>query len=80
MKRSLVAVLLAGASVIAALVVWQLIILRKAHSSFANYAAFRGCITITGQSAASGTCVRANGETITIVKSDGRWFLEGDLP
>ncbi len=80
MKWSLVAVLLAGASVIAVLVVWQLIILQKAHSSFADYAAFRGCVAITSRSDASGTCTLANGETITIVKSDGRWFLEGDLP
>ncbi len=66
--------------VLAALATWQIVTLQKAHSSFANYAAFRGCAQITGESDSSGTCMLANGQSITIVKFNGRWFLQGDLP
>jgi hypothetical protein len=58
--------------------IWQFFVLRKAHSSFANYAAFRGCATITGQSATSGTCTLGNGQSITMVERNGKWFLQGD--
>lgn len=63
-----------------ALAVWQFFVLRAAHRSFADYAAFRGCTTVTGRSASSGTCTIADGRSITIVKFDGRWYLQGDLP
>ncbi len=80
MKRSLWIIVIGAAVVLAILAAWQFAILQKAHRSFADYAAFRGCVAITSRSDASGTCTLANGETITLVKSDGRWFLEGDLP
>ena len=60
--------------------VWQFTLLHKAHSSFANYAAFRGCEQITSQTDATGTCITDSGQHITIVKIDGRWFLQGDGP
>lgn len=66
--------------ILAAVAIWQAVTLQKAHSSFANYAAFRGCATITSQSTASGTCTLPNGQTITMVKFNGRWYLNGDLP
>lgn len=66
--------------VLVALAIWQFTTLRVAHSSFANYAAFRGCATITSQSSASGTCTLADGQTIQIVQFHGRWYLDGDLP
>ena len=62
------------------LAVSQIVMLQKAHSSFANYAAFRGCATVTSQTDATGTCTLANGQSITLVKFDNKWFLQGDLP
>ncbi len=64
---------------IATFVIWQFITLQKAHSSFINYAAFRGCTDITSQTATSGTCTLANGQSITMVQVNGRWYLQGDL-
>jgi hypothetical protein len=64
---------------LAAVAIWQFFVLQKAHSSFANYAAFRGCETITSQSATSGTCTLSNGQSITMVQVNGRWYLQGDL-
>lgn len=59
---------------------WQVITLQKAHSTFDNYAAFRGCEQITSQTDTQGTCVTNSGQSITIVKFDNKWFLQGDLP
>ena len=80
MRRTLWIIVIGVVIALAVLMIWQFVILQKAHSSFANYAAFRGCATITSQTDASGTCALANGKTITIVNFNGRWFLEGDLP
>ncbi len=75
-----IAGMLLGGLLLVALAGWQVAILHKAHSSFTNYAAFRGCTTITSQSNASGTCTLASGQTITMVQFRGRWYLAGDLP
>ena len=66
--------------ILAAVAIWQSVILHKAHSSFANYAAFRGCSTITSQTDTSGTCTLASGTTIKIIKFRGKWYLNNDLP
>ncbi len=58
----------------------QRLMLQKAHSTFDNYAAFRGCEQITSQNATSGTCTIAGGQTIKIVEFNGKWYLDGDLP
>ena len=54
--------------------------LQKAHSSFDNYYAFRGCEKLLSRTATDGTCVTHSGQTIRIVESQGRWYLDGDLP
>jgi len=59
---------------------WQFALLQKAHSTFDNYAAFRGCAQIMSQSDTSGTCTLSSGKTIKIVKFCGKWYLDGDLP
>lgn len=59
---------------------WQFLTLQKAHSSFENYAAFRGCEQITGRTDTSGTCTVRSGKSITIVKINDKWYLEGDGP
>lgn len=65
---------------LAALFMEQFFVLQKAHSSFSNYAAFRGCQRITSRSDISGTCTLASGQSIKIVKFNGKWYLDGDLP
>ena len=54
--------------------------LSVAHSTFENYYAFRGCATLLDRTDTYGTCTTASGKTIKIVKYEGRWFLDGDLP
>lgn len=66
--------------ILGAFCVWQVVYLREAHSTFDNYAAFRGCEEITSQTDTSGTCTLSNGQSITIVKFNNKWFLQGDLP
>ncbi len=71
---------LAAIIALALLMGQQFLILRKAHSSFDDYATFRGCETVTGRTATSGICTLASGQSITIVEVNGRWYLEGDTP
>lgn len=71
---------LAAVAALAVLAAQQLITLRKAHGSFDDYAAFRGCETVTGRTATSGTCMLASGRSITIIEVNGRWYLDGDTP
>lgn len=59
---------------------WQFMTLRQAHSSFDNYAAFRGGKQITSHTDTSGSCTLASGQTIKIVQFRGKWYLDGDLP
>ncbi len=58
----------------------QIFILRKAHSTFENYYAFRGCVQLLDKAADYGVCKTASGQTIKIVKFQNRWYLNGDLP
>jgi hypothetical protein len=63
-----------------ALAIDQFVILQKAHSTFDNYYAFRGCTQLLSRSDTSGVCKTASGDTITIVEIDGKWYLQGDGP
>ncbi len=71
---------LLAAIVLAALAFWQVQSLKKAHSSFENYYAFRGCTDIIERTDTYGICKTRTGQTIKIVLYQGRWFLDGDLP
>ncbi|HWY78733.1 MAG TPA: DUF5808 domain-containing protein [Candidatus Sulfotelmatobacter sp.] len=51
-----------------------------AHSTFKNYYAFRGCVQLLKKTDAYGLCKVANGQIIKIVKFNGKWYLDGDLP
>ena len=68
-----------GVLLVAFMVYW-VIYLRKAHSTFENYYAFRGCIELIKKTDDYGLCKIKSGETIKIVKYNGRWYLDGDLP
>jgi len=58
----------------------QWLYLRKAHSTFENYYAFRGCVQLLEKTDDYGTCVTNSGQTIKIVKYQNKWYLDGDLP
>jgi len=60
--------------------VYQVKILNRAHSTFDNYYAFRGCLKLISKTDDYGVCQTSSGQTIKIVKFDNRWFLDGDLP
>jgi hypothetical protein len=60
--------------------IYQVLYLRKAHSTFENYYAFRGCVQLIKKTQDYGICKISSGQTIKIVKFDNRWFLDGDLP
>jgi hypothetical protein len=54
--------------------------LQKAHSTFDNYYAFRGCKHLIKRTPTYGICTTQSGETIKIVLYHGKWYLDGDLP
>ncbi len=79
-KRTLV-ILAAIIAVLAVILgVSQWIMLRRAHSSFDNYYAFRGCTQLLQKTDTYGVCETGSGQTIKIVEYQGKWYLDGDLP
>jgi hypothetical protein len=60
--------------------VYQVQKLNKAHSTFENYYTFRGCAKLVSKTDDAGACETKSGQTIKIVKFDGKWYLDGDLP
>ena len=69
-----------GLIVVAVLGTYWFLLLRKAHSTFENYYAFRGCAQLLEKTPDYGTCRTATGQVIKLVKYQDRWFLEGDGP
>lgn len=59
---------------------YQIHTLKIAHSTFENYYKFRGCVELIEKTDLYGTCRTSSGEIIKIVRYQGRWFLDGDLP
>lgn len=78
-KKILIPIGIAGILVIA-FGVYQVLYLQKAHSTFENYYAFRGCMQLLEKTPEYGTCKTDSGQTIKIVKFEGKWYLDGDLP
>ena len=58
----------------------QILFLNKAHSTFENYYAFRGCVQLIEKTDTYGICRLASGQTIRLVKFNNKWYLDGDLP
>jgi len=58
----------------------QAVVPRKAHSTFENYYAFRGCAQLVERTSDYGVCRLASGKAVKIVRFRGRWYLDGDLP
>lgn len=62
------------------LAISQTIMLRKAHSTFENYYAFRDCKNLLKKTDTYGLCQLSSGQTIKLVEFRGKWYLDGDLP
>lgn len=60
--------------------VYQIRLLNKAHSTYENYYAFRGCVQSLKRAEDYGICKTDSGQTIKLVKYNGKWYLDGDLP
>ncbi len=82
MAKNKAVIIVISAAVMLALVfgINQWLYLDKAHSTFENYYAFRGCVQLISTSSDSGICRTNSGETIKIVKYQNEWYLDGDLP
>lgn len=63
-----------------AIAVNQFFVLQKAHRTFENYYAFRGCQQLLERADTYGTCKLSSGQTIKIVKINNKWYLDGDGP
>ncbi len=79
-SKKIVGVVLVAGALVLAMGIYQVWYLAKAHSTFENYFAFRGCTQLLEKTANYGTCKTASGETVKIVLFEGKWYLEGDLP
>lgn len=66
--------------IIVLLAINQFFILQKAHSTFENYAAFRGCVSVIKKTGQYGLCKLSSGQIIKIVLFKNKWYLDGDLP
>jgi hypothetical protein len=58
---------------------YQVQLLRTAHSSFDNYYKFRGCTELVERAETYARCKLPSGEIIKLVNVGDRWFLDGDL-
>jgi hypothetical protein len=81
-KKNKIVFLVVGivAIILIAVVVYQFLIAARAHRTFENYYAFRGCTELLERTEAYGTCRTSSGATIKIVKYNDEWYLDGDLP
>ena len=79
-NKNLVIALVGMLVIMLAIGVEQVIFLQKAHSTFDNYYAFRGCTQLIEKTDTYGTCKTASGAIIRIVEINGKWYLDGDGP
>ena len=79
-NKILIAIIILLLAILFMIGVYWVVYLQVAHSTFENYYNFRGCVQLVERTDAYGTCKIASGETIKIVKFQGKWFLDGDLP
>ncbi len=79
-NNKLISIIFAVAAIAVGLVVFESHSLSIAHSTFENYTNFRGCANVTSKSETEGTCMTHSGKSIKIVKFNGQWYLDGDLP
>lgn len=80
MKKLIIAALVILVVLILAAFIKQWFYLKKAHSTFENYYAFRGCVKLLQKTDTYGICKTSSGDTIKIVKYQNKWYLDDDLP
>ena len=66
--------------VVVSLAIFYVHELNRAHSTFENYAAFRGCTATSNKTDTSADCLLASGKSIKLVLINDKWYLEGDGP
>lgn len=79
-NKKIVTITLLAVILVFIFMVNQWFYLRKAHSTFENYYAFRGCVQLLKKAEDYGICKTNTGQTIKIVKYEDKWYLDGDLP
>ena len=79
-KKIVIIVIILLAIIVFTFGLYWILYLQKAHSTFENYYAFRGCVKLLNKIDNYGFCELASGETIKIVKFKDKWYLDGDLP
>lgn len=74
--------LLAALIIVAAglFVLNQMLILKKAHSTFENYYVFRGCTQLLKKDDSYAICKTKTNEILKLVQFHNKWYLDGDLP
>ena len=79
-KRPLLILIYVVILAIVAFGVYQIQMLKVAHSSFNNYYNFRGCVQLLEKTDTYGICKLSSGQIIKLVKFNNKWYLDGDLP
>jgi hypothetical protein len=79
-RKKLLAMIAAILVIVAVLFAYKVQMLAKAHSTFENYYAFRGCVQLQERTDDYGVCKTNRGDVIKIVKFHDKWYLDGDLP
>ncbi len=80
MRKNILILILVLVAILIALGIYEFFMLQRAHSTFDNYYAFRGCKELISKTSNYGYCKVKSGQTIKIVKYQGKWYLDGDLP
>lgn len=80
LKNKVVTVIILVGMLVVIFGINQALLLRKAHSTFENYYAFRGCTQLLLKGQDFGVCKTNTNQTIKIVKFQDKWYLDGDLP
>ncbi len=58
----------------------QVMDVNTAHQTFENYYTFRGCTQLLKRTNDYGFCKLSSGKVIKLVRFQGKWYLDGDLP
>ena len=80
MQRKILTIICLVILIVGCFGIFWLLKLQKAHSTFDNYYAFRGCVTLIEKTDTYGTCKLSSGEIIKIIKIGNKWYLDGDGP
>lgn len=80
MKKGYIFIAIVLLIILGTIAINQFTKLQKAHSTFENYYAFRGCKQLVSKTDTFATCKLSDGSVIKIVKFNNKWYLNNDLP